>query len=100
MAKSMTVEEKVLYTAAYTDEIGKPDVPATPPVWSLSDPTLATLAPGTDGFSTWVLGVGIGDVIVTATLAEVVPIVITDTLTITAPNATAGVLTAGQPVSQ
>ncbi|MGH6822399.1 MAG: hypothetical protein ACREC4_02735 [Methylocella sp.] len=105
MPASMTIEQKIPYTVFYMTAAGKPAKVDGPPVATISDASLATVAAEPDGMSGFVIAAGVGDVTVTITAdadlgTGVTPIVLSDVVTITPAGAATGTFGFGAPVPQ
>ena len=86
-----TVLASIAIVAAYVDSKGNVAAAPATPVWSVDQPTLATITPSVDGLSATLTPVGpLGTVVVTATAGAVVG---TASITLTAGPATTVTLT-------
>lgn len=102
-------DQQVPYAAAFVDKKGMPAVVDGVPVWAISDPTLASVTPAADGLSALVVATAVtppGSTVQVSCTADarmgpdVVPLVLTDDITIVAGEAVSGTLSAGTPVAQ
>lgn len=105
MPASMTIEQKIPFTVAYTTAAGKPAIVDGSPVTTVSDATLAHVDGAVDGMSGFIIADGVGDIVVTVTAdadmgGGVMPIVVTDTLSIIAAGAAAGTFGFGTPIAK
>lgn len=103
MPLTLPDDQHDVYTVGFVDKKGQPvtTFPA-PPVWSSSNPAVATVAAAPDGFSGDVVAVGVGttQISVTATNPDGTTAVALDDVTVVAGDAVTATLTAGTPAPQ
>ncbi len=102
-------DQQVPYAASFLDKKNQPAVVDGVPVWASSDPSLLTVTPASDGLSALAVAVAVtppGSTVQISVTADtrmgpdVVPLVLTDDITIVAGEAVSGTLSAGTPVPQ
>ena len=105
--------QQVQLTASFTDKKGQPTNPDNPPVWASSDPTVATVDPGTlntdgtiaadpTGLNGVVKAVGVGtcQINLTATNNDKTTVAAAEPIQILPGEAVSASLSAGTPAEQ
>lgn len=103
MSLTLTDSQSDVVVAAGADVKGRP-APIFTPVWTISDPTIASITPSTDGMSCTVVGLKPGTVTLTFTAepsqGATTPLTASLPITIEASPAVSVTLTPGTPVNQ